>query len=339
MIIGNPITLGGGSGGGGGGELLGEIINSAGSCFGDTGGAATDTLTVELSGDVGELAVLVLMHRDVVTLDVGMTLVDSTANSYGQYISVYTKVMTSSVETVTVTQASSVRMCALTMYMRAGTAIGAPVPQEMDAGSNTYQYTIDRSDGPSLVVINDAYTVSSSSSLSHTITGEAESLQPDISTTAGIRLAAFVVQEGSGSVVWTESTTADADSRLYNRAFIYPLSGTASAFNGEVMRSGRLVRQSSRTLTANGTYDTTENDEVVAAVPISLATLVAHDNGVVTAPTGYDGIGQLTVAVNGANSGTVDLDDVFYYAADFGTYAPVVTTGTYTSGNHAVYAA
>ena len=66
---------------------------------------------------------------------------------------------------------------------------------------------------------------------------------------------------------------------------------------------------------------------------------ITDDNGVVTAPDGYDSIGQITVAVNGANSGTVDLDDVYYYAPDFTVLAPVVTTGTYTSGGHAVYAA
>ncbi len=330
-IIGNPLLLGGS-----GAELDGEIVNSAGSYFGDTGGTAATTLTVELAGEAGELAVLVLMHRDAVTLDVDMTLVNSRVNNYGQYISIYTKLLTASGVTVTVTQASSVRMCALTMVMRAGTVIGTPTEQAMDSSASTYQYTVARSNGPCLVVINDTYT-SSSSTLTHTITGEYESLQPDISGTTGVRLAAFVVQYGSGSVVWTESATANTDSRSYNRAYIYPLSGNMSAFEGEVAQNGRLVRQTSLTVTGAGTYDTTYNGEVVVA-PVT-ATLIAHDNGVFTAPSGYIGIGQITVDVYGANSGTVDLDDVFYYAPDFTVLAPVVTTGTYTGGGHAVYAA
>ena len=146
------------------------------------------------------------------------------------------------------------------------------------------------------------------------------------------------VVTGSGSVVWTESATAGTNDRLYNRAHIYPLSGTTlSTFEGNVVSNGRLVRQTSLTVTGAGTYDTTYNGEVVVA-PVT-ATLIAHDNGVFTAPSGYIGIGQITVDVYGANSGTVDLDDVFYYAPDFTVLAPVVTTGTYTGGGHAVYAA
>ena len=217
--------------------------------------------------------------------------------------------------------------------------IGTPTEQAMDSSVSTYQYTIARSGGPCLVVLNNAYTNTSSSvTVTHTITGEYESLLPDISTTAGVRLAAFVVQYGSDSVVWTESTTwSSTGGLLYNRAFIYPLSGDMSAFEGEVAHNGRLVRQTSLTVTGAGTYDTTLNDEVVVD-PVT-ATLIAHDNGVFTAPSGYDSIGQITVAVNGANSGTVDLDDVYYYAPDFTVLAPDVTTGTYTSGGHAVYAA
>lgn len=73
----------------------------------------------------------------------------------------------------------------------------------------------------------------------------------------------------------------------------------AAGDEGKVVQNGALVSQTSRTVTANGTVDTTTNDEVVVAVQPNLQQKTATENGMVIADQGYDGLSSVTVNVSG----------------------------------------
>lgn len=71
---------------------------------------------------------------------------------------------------------------------------------------------------------------------------------------------------------------------------------------GKVVSSGALVAQTSVTKTANGTYDTTTNNEVVVNVAPNLQSKTATQNGTVTPDQGYDGLSSVVVNVSGSGS-------------------------------------
>lgn len=88
----------------------------------------------------------------------------------------------------------------------------------------------------------------------------------------------------------------------------------------KVVQDGVLVSQTSRTITANGTYDTTINNEVVVNIEntINLQSKTATVNGEILPDEGYDGLSQVTVAVEGGatlqtktitENGTVEPDN------------------------------
>lgn len=66
---------------------------------------------------------------------------------------------------------------------------------------------------------------------------------------------------------------------------------------GRVVQSGALVAQTSRTISANGTYDTTTNNEVTVDAAGELEALTARLNGVYTPTDPVDGYDEVTVQV------------------------------------------
>lgn len=66
---------------------------------------------------------------------------------------------------------------------------------------------------------------------------------------------------------------------------------------GKVVSNGALVAQTSTEKTANGTYDTTLNDEVVVNVTPTLQTKSATQNGTIQPDSGYDGLSSVEVNV------------------------------------------
>lgn len=73
----------------------------------------------------------------------------------------------------------------------------------------------------------------------------------------------------------------------------------AAGDEGKVVQNGALVGQTSKSVTANGTVDTTTNDEVEVNVQPNLQSKTATQNGTVTADAGYDGLSSVVVNVSG----------------------------------------
>lgn len=72
-----------------------------------------------------------------------------------------------------------------------------------------------------------------------------------------------------------------------------------NADEGKVVDGGELVVQTSKIITENGTVDTTTNNEVVVNVQPTLQSKTVTENGTVTADSGYDGLSQVVVNVQG----------------------------------------
>ena len=109
----------------------------------------------------------------------------------------------------------------------------------------------------------------------------------------------------------------------------------AAGDEGKVVSNGALVAQTSRNVAANGTYDTTTNDEVVVSVTPNLQSKTATQNGTVTPDQGYDGLSSVVVNVSGGSA--VGNDN---YAINWDFSNPVNTRGnsSYTSTTNLVQA-
>ena len=81
---------------------------------------------------------------------------------------------------------------------------------------------------------------------------------------------------------------------------------------GKVVSNNTLITQTSATKTANGTYDTTTNNEIVVNVAPNLQSKTATENGTVTADSGYDGLSSVTVNVSGGGGPAL-----FYCAGEY----------------------
>lgn len=77
----------------------------------------------------------------------------------------------------------------------------------------------------------------------------------------------------------------------------------AAGDEGKVVSNGALVQQTSRSVTENGTFDTTLNNEVTVNIPGTgtLETLTVTQNGIYTPGTGVAGFSQVDVNVSSAN--------------------------------------
>lgn len=195
------------------------FLYSLGSYYGSTEGEGIASLSCALSGPVGCKALLIVMHRDSISVP-GMTLIDSTkVPNFDQWISVYSKVMTSASETVTITQATASRMCACSIYVNAETTLSGPALQAFDTGASDFQYTIAASNKPRLAVINHASAGNSYT----TITPPHTALPADLTgTSQTVRMAAFIVQDVT-SVVYSNQTAADSSATANNRLYLYEI--------------------------------------------------------------------------------------------------------------------
>lgn len=91
---------------------------------------------------------------------------------------------------------------------------------------------------------------------------------------------------------------------------------------GKVISNGALTAQTSTTFTANGTYDTTLNNEVIINVPSSSPTLITKTitaNGTYTASTdNADGYSSVIVNVSGGGGLPLGIAVGSYVFANIG---------------------
>ena len=128
----------------------------------------------------------------------------------------------------------------------------------------------------------------------------------DIRSKLGVKMAKVMTDESNYSAIASQIRSKIGVSTRYKpsemAAAIGSISGVSSADNGKVVVDGQLTQQTSRSVSQNGTYDTTTNNEVVVSVsgggePHSIfnADIVSQE---------YDG-----------NIGTYQFDKAGYYLA------------------------
>lgn len=143
-----------------------------------------------------------------------------------------------------------------------------------------------------------------------------------------------ITSGGGGSDISVEplsvaenGTTVAPSGKAYSPVNVNVPNTYTAADEGKVVDDGALVAQTSRTVTANGTVDTTTNDEVTVNVQPVLEPLTVTDNGDYTPGAGVDGFSSVSVKVQGGGGGASanavnfrDYDGTIvqsYSAADF----------------------
>lgn len=126
-----------------------------------------------------------------------------------------------------------------------------------------------------------------------------------------------------------ENKTYDAPSgKAYNKVIANVPNSYGAGDEGKVVQDGALVAQTGRTVTANGTVDTTTNNEVVVSVEPNLQQKTATENGEVTPDAGYDGLSKVIVNVSGGGGSTSFVDPDFQGSR---LYCIINVNGTFRS--------
>jgi len=80
-------------------------------------------------------------------------------------------------------------------------------------------------------------------------------------------------------------------------------SGITAEDEGKVVSNGVLVVQTGKSISSNGTHDTTTNNSVTVSVQPNLGTKTVSDAGTFSASSdGYDGFSEFTVSIPNADN-------------------------------------
>jgi hypothetical protein len=209
--------------GGGGGETL---FYDIGEYFGNDEGTTTTSLIIKTSGHIGNKAILVVMHRDTITLDSSWTLIYKYANpssstyTITQFISVYEKIITSSEESYNIQQNSSARMCACLFYISSDATLRYDSAISMDDTKSIYTFYIPKKTKYTLCVMSCCFSANTTTSINPNI---AVNSKDPIDATTTRRMLAFINTSLSTVALETQAN-ADAASLFYNRMVLFEIS-------------------------------------------------------------------------------------------------------------------
>lgn len=199
----------------------GAVHYDYGAYFGISSGSNVSSMNIETNGHINKKAILVIMHRDNITLDASWHLVYKYDNPHDatrpitQFLSVYEKIINSSQEQYTIYQASTARMCACLFYTDADTNIIYNDALSME-NSATYKYIVPFNDSVLLCCMSNPYA------------GEAiQTINPNIlineSSDLTRRMVSFICASTSNTI-YELNTAASVDDLFYNRMVLFTLS-------------------------------------------------------------------------------------------------------------------
>lgn len=201
-----------------------------GQFYGSYDASAATSLSVTVNTPGNEKCIIIVAHRDSLTTPSGWELLYNTITpgaTLNQWISIFVKDFNSSYNSsVSLVQASSVRICAVTMYFAQNVHIEEPVMQAFDSDATIYKHTIPASDDVYLCVANYAWSGNSSIDVMSIVASDYDTYMlpnnPDASVTR--RLIVFVANSSSPMVFTMNNLSKNEDSNKSNRLYLYKLS-------------------------------------------------------------------------------------------------------------------
>ena len=192
-----------------------------GSFYGDPDGSVETSLSGSINGVSGEYVLLIVMHRDTITVNGWDKLIDylDTANTYTpQGISIFIKQITSTTVFFDIQQNSSVRICACSYVFSRRVNI-TYVEELLLQDTTYYTYLIKKRDYIHLCVMSNAYAGSATGTIiPETVINSCY----DLGTTAKTRFLAFINVNYTDVTLQINSQKGDTDT-LNNRMYIFKI--------------------------------------------------------------------------------------------------------------------
>ena len=129
---------------------------------------------------------------------------------------------------------------------------------------------------------------------------------------SGIRTADEVVLVQKTVNANGQYNSSDDSADGYSGVRVNVPNSYSASDEGKVVSNGDLISQTSRNVNANGTYDTTVNNEMVVAVPepIIIQKTITENGTYNASSDGADGYSSVSVNVSGGGGGGTDIYEI-----------------------------